>query len=168
MDVTFDTTTTGGGCVVDLDGNCRPVKRVVGTWSLGVYAWTPPDRPVEPEPVKTLPDRLGGRPLVDSRTGIWPRDDTVRFEFDATGRTFGLDQICTGDLASRLRFSFTVNGEEVPDGGGCGVWESGPFPMAMSEHPVRPGERVVVTAEITVAGGHPNRPVRWSVGLFGT
>ncbi len=37
----------------------------------------------------------------------------------------------------------------------------------MSEHEARPGERVVVTARITVDGGHPDRPVRWSIGLYG-
>jgi hypothetical protein len=165
VSVTFDTTTTGTACVVQ-GGTCRPVPRTEGTWTLGVYAWTPPDAPVRPEPVKDLPDRLGGRPLLDSRTGMWPADDTVRFEFDATGRSFGLDQICAGDLAERLRFEITVDGG-VGHGSGCVVWRSGPFPLAMSEHKTRPGERVVVTARITVDGGHPHRPVRWSIGLYG-
>ncbi|MFD2352827.1 hypothetical protein ACFSTC_31355 [Nonomuraea ferruginea] len=95
VSVTFDTSTTGTACVVK-GGTCLPVPRTEGTWTLGVYAWTPPDRPVEPEPLKDLPDRLGGLPLLDSRTGMWLTDDTVRFEFDATGRSFGLDQICAG------------------------------------------------------------------------
>ncbi|MGI5271232.1 hypothetical protein ACQEUU_18900 [Nonomuraea sp. CA-218870] len=163
MDVTADTN-SGKDCVSAKGRTCRP--RIEGAWTLGVYAWTPPERSTQPEPIKDLPKRLDGRPLIDTRSGVWPADDTVRFTFDATGRPFGLEQLCAGDLAERLRFSYTL-GKGKSHGASCAVWRSGAFPMAMGVHDTRPGERVKVTAKITVDGGHPGRPVRWSVGLYG-
>ncbi|MFC4005963.1 hypothetical protein ACFOY2_01925 [Nonomuraea purpurea] len=48
----------------------------------------------------------------------------------------------------------------------CAVWKSGPYPMALTEHVVPKGARVTVTGQVGVWGGHPNRPVRWSIGLY--
>ncbi|WP_336205316.1 hypothetical protein [Nonomuraea sp. LPB2021202275-12-8] len=164
--ITFDATSHGTACVMkDRDSPCEPVKTERGVWSLGVYEWTPPAQPVEPEQVRDFPDRLEGWELEDSRTGVWPQDTTARFEVEGTGRKLALDQICTGDLARRLSITYQVEGSA--QSGNCGEWTSGPFPMAMIELPAVPkGERLVIEARMTVSGATTNRPIRWSVGVF--
>ncbi|SEL85727.1 hypothetical protein SAMN05660976_03560 [Nonomuraea pusilla] len=134
-------------------------------WRLAVYEWTPPARAVQPEPVKAMPARLGRWRLAGSATGLWPGDR--RFTLTVTsGKTLAVEQICTGDLAGRLRVTYRVDGR--PGKVVCGVWRTRPFPMAMTEfHGLREGERVTVTGTVDLIGQAPNRPVRWRVGVYG-
>ncbi|MFI7446402.1 hypothetical protein ACIBQX_02780 [Nonomuraea sp. NPDC049714] len=166
--VTFDTTTRGTACVRARSGGpCEPVKAERGDWSLAVYEWTPPAQPVEPGPVKDLPRRLDGWELTTSKTGVWPRDTTARFEIAGTGRKLAFEQICGGDLASRLLVHTSTGLGGAPQSTTCAEWKKGPFPMAMTEFPAVPkGERMVVTVRISMIGESTNRPVRWSFGLY--
>lgn len=166
--VTFDTTTRGTGCVqVQSGGPCLPVEPERGDWSLAVYEWTPPAEPVVPAPVKDLPRRLGNWKLTDSKTGLWPRDTTARFEIVGTGRKLAFDQICGGDLARRLLVHTATDLTDSQQSTTCSEWKNGPFPMAMTELPAVPkGKRVVVTVRISVLGEATNRPIRWSFGLY--
>lgn len=165
--VTFDTTTRGSGCVkADAKSPCVQVKEERADWSLAVYEWTPPLEPVQPEAPRALPDLLAGYRLADSRTGTWPRDKWLTFDIVGDGRPLGVDQICTGDLARRLWFSLEVDGEPNPSRGTCGVWTGGSFPMAMRTFTVPKGKRVTVRVQLSMQVEAPNRPVRWSVGLW--
>ncbi|TMR88994.1 hypothetical protein [Nonomuraea basaltis] len=162
--VTFDTTTYGSGCVSKTKGGpCVPIEpRPVG-WSLAVYEWTPPARPVEAEPVRAFPGRLGGGKLAAFTSGMWPQDSSFTMTFKSTG-TVLIDQLCTGDLAGRMRFTFQVDGS--PGSGNCGIWKEGPFPMAMSEFWIPKGKQVTVRGKLRLRGESANRPVRWSVGAY--
>ncbi|WP_043620108.1 hypothetical protein [Nonomuraea candida] len=165
--VTFDTTTVGRGCVFEKkDGPCVPAKERPADWSLGIYEWTPPDRPVTPEPVRTLPDRLGGMKLARLATGRYPADASVEAEVVSRGGKIGIEQLCTGDLADRLWFTFTVDGKPASSTPGCGVWKKGPFPAAMSEFPVPRGRKVRISARIGSWGEHTSRPVNWAIGIY--
>src|SRR5688572_4176792 len=82
------------------------------------------------------------------------------------GRKMGLDRLCTGVLAARLRFTIQVNGRDLGSRGNCGVWESGPFPMTITQFAAPAGRRLTVTLRWEVSGASTNRPIRWSVGLF--
>ncbi|MEQ4721599.1 hypothetical protein [Nonomuraea sp. B19D2] len=163
--VTFDTIRVGGGCARrKKDGPCVPIEPRPANWSLAVYEWTPPAEPVEPGPVGAFPARAGGMKLADSTTGVWPRDSSFTLAVRSGSGKLGVDQLCTGDLASRLWFRIQVEGQE--SSGNCGVWKKGSYPMAMSEFAVPKGKRVTITGKISIWGGHTNRPVRWSVGAF--
>ncbi|MEV0596083.1 hypothetical protein [Nonomuraea cavernae] len=165
--ITFDTKTSGTACVrADGKGPCEPVKPERAAWTLAVYEWTPPERPVEPEAPRDLPRRLDGYTLADSATGTWPRDRSATFRVLGDGHPLGIDHICTGDLADRLWIGYRVGGKDSPSSGACGVWKKGSFPMAMTKFTVPKGKRVTITVTLRMSGEATNRPVRWSVGLF--
>ncbi|MEV0390318.1 hypothetical protein [Nonomuraea sp. NPDC050643] len=165
--VTFDTTTSGSACATRTrNGPCVPVKPRRAGWDLAVYEWTPPARPVTPEPVRALPGRLGGKRLISQSTGVWPGDSTFEVEVVGTGGTIGIDQICSGDLAGRMWFRYRVDGKESPATSGCGVWKKGAFPMAMAEFTLPKGKRVTVTAQVGLWGESTNRPVDWAIGVY--
>ncbi|MEV4174667.1 hypothetical protein [Nonomuraea sp. NPDC049709] len=165
--VTFDTTTTGWGCVVKKKGGpCVRVPEKRAGWDLAVYEWTPPSRPVTPEPVKAFPDRAGGRRLASMSTGVYPNDSTIELEVVSTGGRIGIDQLCSGDLAARMWFTYRVNGGQSPSTVMCGVWKEGPYPMAMSEFEVPKGKKVTITGRMGLWGEHTNRPVDWAVAVY--
>jgi hypothetical protein len=155
----------------------KPDHRV---WNLAIYEWTPPETPVWPEAPKAFPKQVGGEGpakakgqvlikgenLIETKAGTWPQDSKVTFEVTGRGRKMGLDQICTGELAGRLRYTFQVNGRDLGSRGACGVWESGPYPMAITQFAAPAGRRLTVTLRWEMPGASANRPVRWSVGLF--
>jgi hypothetical protein len=169
VSVTFDATSPRALCERRVPGGPRPPCRTVlakpADWSLAVYEWTPPAQPVEPAPVRRFPDRFEGWKLARTESGIWPQDRTVRLEVEG-GRAVALDQLCTGDLARRMWFSVQVGGAESNGSTGCGVWESGPFPAALSEVEIPEGERAVITVRLGSWGEVTNRPVRWSIGVY--
>ncbi|MBF8191101.1 hypothetical protein ITP53_36415 [Nonomuraea sp. K274] len=166
-EVTVKFDATEYGCLrTKKDGPCLPDKFPPGGWDLAVYEWTPPAEPVEPAQVKAFPDRLGGMELATSASGVWPQDSSFTMTAEGTGGQIGVEQLCTGDLATRMWFTFRVGDKELPQTSGCGVWEEGPFPMAMSEVTVPKGERVTVTGRLGGWGEFTNRPVRWSVGVY--
>ncbi|GAA3717336.1 hypothetical protein GCM10022224_098790 [Nonomuraea antimicrobica] len=163
--VTFNTVTSGWGCVQeDPGGPCVTQTPAHGSWALGVYEWTPPTQPVAPEPLRNIPDRLGEWQLTETRSGLWPQDTTATFEVGGQAGRVALDKLCSGELATRLQFSFKVNGQSGGVTSACGVWTSGEFPMAMDELDLT--EPTTITVELSMAGQSTNRPVRWSVGLF--
>ncbi|MEV0612456.1 hypothetical protein AB0I81_03960 [Nonomuraea sp. NPDC050404] len=165
--VTFDTTTSGRGCVRKVKGGpCLEVQKKEGGWRLAVYEWTPPSRPVTPEPVRAFPERLAGKKLAATATGVYPQDDTIELKVTSTTGRIGFDQLCSGDLADRMRFTLTIDGEKSPATSGCGVWKQGEFPMAMSEHRIPKGREVTVTGRIEIQGEHTNRPIAWGVGAY--
>ncbi|WP_431907004.1 hypothetical protein [Nonomuraea jabiensis] len=165
--VTFDTTVVARGCVQrKKDGPCVAPKPKVATWQVAVYEWTPPARPVEPEPVKDFPDRTNGWKLARSATGVSDRDSSFTLVVKSASGKIGMDQLCTGDLAARMWFKIRVNGTDAPMVGGCNVWKSGDYPMAVSEYDVPKGSRVTITGKIGFWGEYTNRPVRWSVGVY--
>ncbi|GGO64189.1 hypothetical protein [Nonomuraea cavernae] len=165
--LTFDAKRSGTACVrADGKGPCEPVKPERAAWTLGVYEWTPPERPVEPKAPRALPRRIDGYSLADSSTGTWPREKSATFRVLGDGRPLGVDQICTGDLADRLWFAYRVNGKDSSSSGSCGVWKKGSFPMAMTTFTVPKGKQVTITVTLRMRGEATNRPVRWSVGLF--
>ncbi|WP_049574266.1 hypothetical protein [Nonomuraea sp. SBT364] len=161
VSVTFDAT-RHGVCGPGMD--CG--KPAPAAWTLAVYEWTPPAEPVEPGPVKDFPARFEGWKLAGSATGVWPRDDVVRLEIEGTGRKVALDQLCAGDLARRMWFTFQVGGRTPAGRTSCGVWESGAYPAALMEVEVPEGERLVITGRMGAWGQPANRPVRWSVGAY--
>ncbi|MEV4016469.1 hypothetical protein AB0J35_38820 [Nonomuraea angiospora] len=165
--VTFDTTVVARGCVQrKKDGPCVTPKPKVATWHVAVYEWTPPARPVEPEPVKDFPDRVAKWKLARSATGVSDRDSSFTLVVKSASGKIGMDQLCTGDLAARMWFKIRVNGTDAPMVGGCNVWKSGDYPMALSEYDVPKGSRVTITGQIGFWGEYTNRPVRWSVGVY--
>ncbi|MFB9199718.1 hypothetical protein ACFFV7_00825 [Nonomuraea spiralis] len=167
--VTFDTATRGWGCVrKSKDGPCVTQKPDQAVWSLAVYEWTPPDRPVEPGPLKPFPKRLARWDLAAAtRQLVWPQDRTFTVTPGGDGGRIGIEALCAGDLAPRMRFTYLIEGGE----GGevtatCGQWESGPYPMAMNEFRVPAGKPVKVTVRAGIMGPDTNRPVRWSVAVY--
>ncbi|MEV4576139.1 hypothetical protein AB0K16_23115 [Nonomuraea jabiensis] len=166
--VTFDTTVVGRGCVQrKKDGPCVTPTPKEATWHVAVYEWTPPARPVEPEPVKDFPDRVNGWKLARSATGVWDRDSSFTLEVRSPSGKIGMEQLCTGELAGRMWFKARINGTDSQKMvGGCGVWKSGDYPMAMTEYAVPKGSRVTITGKIGLWGEYTNRPVRWSVGVY--
>ena len=163
LTVTFDTTTSGWGCAAARNGKCVRQKPYRGVWSLAVYEWIPPIPPVEPPPLKDLPDRSGKARLAETKTGVWPQDTSATFK--VRGKV-GFDSLCTGDLADRLRFSLEVNGRAQPSGSACAVWKGGAFPSAVSEFSYPTDRTTTVKVTWTLRGGGTNRPVRWSVGAY--
>ncbi|MEU0571333.1 hypothetical protein ABZ297_38880, partial [Nonomuraea sp. NPDC005983] len=162
--VTVDDTTRGRGCVWDKARNtCEPQQPKRGTWFLAAYEWMPPAKPVDPGEPKPFPAKVSGWKLAETKTGTFPQDATATFHLEG-GHSYGLDQLCTGDLASSLRFSYL--GAITGVVGSCGVWESGPWPYAMNEVRVPKGQRLRVSIRLSMPGEVGNRPVRWSVGLF--
>ncbi|MET7466030.1 hypothetical protein [Nonomuraea sp. NPDC005501] len=165
--ITFDTTTHGSACVrADSKSPCRPVKPERASMSMAVYEWTPPDTPVEPKAPRAFPAHQSRWKLADTRTGTWPAERSLTFRVRGDGREFGLDQICTGDLAARLWFRYEIDGKDTGGASGCGVWEEGPYPGAMSLYKVAKGKQVTVTLKLFMNSPADGRPVRWSVGLF--
>ncbi|MEV6157706.1 hypothetical protein AB0L53_45950 [Nonomuraea sp. NPDC052129] len=162
LTLTFDTTTSGRACLVR-NGKCVPQKFTRGAWSLAVYEWTPPVRPAEPPPLKALPEQAGKARLVETKTGVWPKDGSATFK--VRGKV-GFDTLCTGDLAGRLWFSFMANGHPAGGSGSCGVWEGGAFPSAVSEFSYPTNKTTTVKVTWKLLGTTTNRPVRWSVGLY--
>ncbi len=166
--VTFDTTTRGTGCVQVRIGRPLPAggagaRRLVP----GRVRVDATRRAGRAGPDQDLPRRLGNWKLTDSKTGLWPRDTTARFEIVGTGRKLAFDQICGGDLARRLLVHTATDLTDSQQSTTCSEWKNGPFPMAMTELPAVPkGKRVVVTVRISVLGEATNRPIRWSFGLY--
>ncbi|MFI7701148.1 hypothetical protein [Nonomuraea sp. NPDC049480] len=165
--VEFDTKTSGWGCTVAKKGGpCVSVKPKRGDWGLAVYEWTPPTEPVDPGPLRDFPGKLGGMKLGDTVSGMWGEDTTFTLVVESTSGKIGLEQLCTGDLAPRMWFTYKVNGKGDPSVKGCAVWEEGPYPMAMSEFAVPKGKRVTITGRVGMWGDHTNRPVRWSTAVY--
>ncbi|TDE41720.1 hypothetical protein E1295_29200 [Nonomuraea mesophila] len=165
--VTFDTTTTGYGCVREKKGGkCEPVKPHWAAWSLAVYEWTPPAEPVEPGELRAPPARLAGMRLAARTGGTWTDERSFELVVRSPGGKLGLEQLCTGDLAGRMWFTYRINGEDTGSTTDCGIWKSGPFPMAMGEHRVPKGEKVTITGKVGLWGEATNRPVRWVVAAY--
>ncbi|WP_433358961.1 hypothetical protein [Streptosporangium sp. CA-115845] len=163
--VTFNTVTSGRACTQKEPGApCVTPARAHGSWVLGVYEWTPPARPVAPEPLRNIPDQVGKWQLTETKSGLWPQDTTATFEVGGQAGRVALDKLCSGELATRLQFSFRVNGESGGAVSSCGVWTSGGFPMAMNELYLT--EPTTITVELSMVSQSTNRPIRWSVGLF--
>ncbi|WP_030921306.1 hypothetical protein [Streptosporangium amethystogenes] len=162
---TFNTVTFGQGCTQEEPGGpCVTQARAHGSWVLGVYEWTPPARPVTPEPLRNIPEKIGKWQLTETKSGLWPQDTTATFKVGGKAGKVALDQLCSGELATRLQFSFRANGQSGGTIKSCGVWTSGKFPMAMSELYLT--EPTTITVELSMVGQSTNRPIRWSVGLF--
>ncbi|MEV0203430.1 hypothetical protein, partial [Nonomuraea sp. NPDC050691] len=165
--ITFDTTTHGWGCVRSGPKDaCRPAKEVRVPWDLAVYEWTPPDRPVQPAAPPAFLRHLGKWKLTDTRTGSWPGATSLTFRVRGDGRPVGVDQLCTGDLATRLWFTYEIDGEDTHGASGCGVWAKGPYPMAITMFDTRKGKPMTITVKLSMRSPAEGRPVRWSVGLF--
>lgn len=157
----------GTACVRERkDDPCKPVtpRQRRAVWSLGVYEWTPPDEPVLPGPVRKFPAMKGYKPVA-MRSGLYPEKGSVTIPVPA-GRTVGVDQICTGALAKRLNFTLALNGRDTGVGGQCGVWEKGPYPMAMALVKTPKGADARLTITWSMAGPAETRPVRWLVGVW--
>ncbi|GGK64356.1 hypothetical protein Sme01_25710 [Sphaerisporangium melleum] len=161
--VSFELVNRLSGCIM-AKGSCVPPDNRKVAFSLAVYEWAPPERPIEPPAPRALPEIRGYR-LADTRTGTWPRDRSLAFDVLGDGRPLAIDQICTGDVASRLSFTVKVNGR-LASRATCGVWTSGPFPGALPELKVPKGRKAVITVKLGMSPEAPNRPVRWSVGLW--
>ncbi|MFI9556413.1 hypothetical protein [Nonomuraea endophytica] len=165
-EVVIDPVVRGTGCLRTKEsGPCNQPKIERSVWSLAFYEWIPPARPVVPEEPRALPERLGALKLSRTESGTWPEQDTVTFR--TSGRRVGIERICTGDLAQRLSFKVAVNGKDTGVNGSCAVWKQADFPWAMGLHTLPKGKTSTVTLKLRMDGGtHPNRPVRWSVGLY--
>jgi hypothetical protein len=153
-----------------------PAKSSPGVWTLAVYEWTPPAEPVLPAPPRDFPQHLddGGESeyrLLERKSGTWPLDRTVTFEATVPGATMGIEQLCSGALAGRLRFTFRVDGEDSGSTMSCVEWVSGDYPLTMSQFQVpKSAGRVTVEIIWQMPGGfeddYAKRPVRWSIGLY--
>ncbi|MEU8326435.1 hypothetical protein AB0C33_49415 [Nonomuraea sp. NPDC048881] len=165
--VTFDTTTRGGGCTRQETGApCVTPEPVKAVWSLAVYEWTPPARPVDPEPLRAFPKRLPSWELAGAtQDRIWPQDGTATVTVRGDGGRMGIEALCAGDLARRMWFTYRIGGgdEEVVT---CSQWTGGPYPMAMTELSVPEGRRVTVTVRAGIWGEDANRPVRWALAVY--
>ncbi|MEV0237622.1 hypothetical protein [Nonomuraea sp. NPDC050786] len=166
--VTFDTTRLRPGCVRRTkDSPCLPVEARPANWSLAVYEWTPPARPVEPPQIKPFPDRAAGMKRAYTVRGMWPQDPSFTLTATSESGKIGIDQLCAGDLASRMWFQFRIDGKLSPSSSNCGVWREGrSYPMAVAEITVPKGKRVTISGKMSFLGEYTNRPVRWSVGVF--
>ncbi|MEV1242844.1 hypothetical protein [Nonomuraea sp. NPDC049750] len=144
------------------NGKCVQPKTVPGAWSLAVYEWTPPARPVEPPPFKELPDHVGKAQLAERKTGVWPQESSATFK--VRGKA-GFAAVCTGDLAGRLLFSFEVDGRQQFGSRSCS-WEGSAFPSAVSDFANPTDRTTTVKVTWTMLGSGTNRPVRWSFGVY--
>lgn len=145
------------------NGKCVQPKSLGGVWSMAVYEWTPPARPVEPPPLKDLPDHVEKVRLSERKTGVWPQETSATFK--VRGKV-SFDYMCTGDLAERLWFSFEVNGRKQSNDHSCAVWEGGARPPGVSGYTYPTDRTTTVKVTWTLRGSGTNRPVRWSVGLY--
>ncbi|MEV3987079.1 hypothetical protein [Nonomuraea sp. NPDC049758] len=165
--VTFDTTTRGGGCTRQGKGApCVTPEPVKAVWNLAVYEWTPPARPVDPEPLRAFPKRLPSWELAGAtQDRIWPQDGTATVTVRGDGGRMGIEALCAGDLARRMWFTYRIEGgdEGVVT---CSQWTGGPYPMAMTELAVPEGRRVTVTVRAGIWGEGTNRPVRWAMAVY--
>ncbi|TDD17893.1 hypothetical protein [Nonomuraea diastatica] len=165
--VTFDTKVSAYSCVSERKGGpCEPIKPRWVAWDLAVYEWTPPAEPVEPDALKAFPARLGGMELAAKAAGLGDEDRSFELVVESPGGKLGLEQLCTGELAPRMRFTYRIDGKDTGSTASCGIWKNGPFPLAMSEHAVPKGERVTITGKAALWGAATNRPVRWSVAAY--
>ncbi|SDI98857.1 hypothetical protein [Nonomuraea jiangxiensis] len=167
--ITFDTTAWGCG---NKEGEpCPSITHLrPANWSMAVYEWTPPARPVEPEPVKALPRRLGTMNVVGQDSGVWPRKSSFTLTVRSPGGVLGIEHLCTGDLVDRLYISYQI-GDRAPYGGSpCRYRKEGldprSDPMVMTEIRVPKGEKITIRGNARMWGGHPNRQVAWSVGVY--
>ncbi|MGW0811041.1 hypothetical protein [Nonomuraea sp. NPDC002799] len=163
--VGFDATT--GGCLMDKkSGSCLPSRARRADWSLAVYEWAPPAQQVVPQPVKDFRERLGDMKLAGSTSGVWDDDSSFSLSVTSPGGKIGFEQLCTGDLAARLWFTYEIGGKHQNSTGSCVVWEGGPYPKGMITFSVPKGKRVTVSGRIGLWGESGNRPVRWSLGVY--
>ncbi|RVX40421.1 hypothetical protein EDD27_2828 [Nonomuraea polychroma] len=166
-EVTIGFDKTVNGCVLDKKGGqCVPSKPDRTDWRLGVYEWTPPVQPVEPAPLKAFPGKLGRLKLAGQTSGVWDRDRSFEIVVKSPSGKIALEQLCSGDLASRVWFTYKVDGMDTGTGPTCVVWKQGPFPMAATEFTVPKGKRVTITGRVGMWGDSTNRPVRWSVAVY--
>lgn len=169
--ITFDLTqrSSGKACVTK-NGTmvCEAVKNTPdrSVWNLAVYEWADPATTTLSDAPKPFPAKVEQQRLLQTKSGTWPQDTEVTFKVTGHGRKMGLDQICTGALAARLHFTLLVNGKKTGQTGTCGLWATGPYPMAISQFPAPDGKPVTVTLKWDMPGAPSGRAVRWSVGLF--
>ncbi|TDD04669.1 hypothetical protein E1292_18490 [Nonomuraea deserti] len=165
--VTFDTDVSAYGCLRDgKGGSCEPLKPHWAAWSLAVYEWTPPAEPVEPDDLRAAPARLAGMKLAARTGGMWKEERSFELVVKSPGGKVGLEQLCAGDLAGRMWFTYRINGKDTGTTADCATWKGGPFPLAMGEHTVPKGEKVTITGEVGLRGEATNRPVRWEVAAY--
>ncbi|MFC4531503.1 hypothetical protein [Sphaerisporangium dianthi] len=162
--VTFELVKRLSGCVI-VAGSCVQPDDARVRWSLAVYEWTPPEHPVEPQAPRGLPKPPKGYSPADSRTGTWPRDRSLTFDVLGDGKPIGVHHVCTGDVASRLSFEIELNGR-FASRGGCGAWTDKSSSLTLAEFRVPKGKKATITVNLTMRPEAPNRPVRWSVGLW--
>ncbi|MFC4592232.1 hypothetical protein [Sphaerisporangium corydalis] len=147
---------------------CEPVTgpQDQAVWHFAIYEWLPAETPSRPRAPKAFPERVEGEKLLEVRNGTWPQNSEATFKVMGRGRKLGLDQLCTGTLADRMRYTYQVNGRDLGVAGDCAVWTTGSYPMAISEFDAPAGKWITVRLRWEMPGAPTGRPVRWSVGLF--
>ncbi|MEV5895902.1 hypothetical protein [Nonomuraea fuscirosea] len=163
--ITFDI--TDWGCASKKDEPCPTRTFWQPTdWPLAVYEYTPQTRPVEPDPIEAFPAELGTLKLAGQASGVWPRKSSFTLTVTSPGGYFGIDRLCTGDLADRLFLSYQI-GDEAPEGNfACGHRPLNETNALLWSEKIPKGTKITISGEMTMRGGHPNRLTRWSVGVY--
>ncbi|WP_219463232.1 hypothetical protein [Nonomuraea rhizosphaerae] len=168
--VTFDS--TPWECGRSKSRPCSGVKFLrPADWTLAVYEWTPPARPVEPEPIKALPRVRGGMRLIGEASGVWPKDSSFTMTITSPGGSIGFDYLCTGDLAARLHISYRTGKGDLFGGGTCRSRPEGldpdMSPSELTEIRVPKGQKVTISGKASMRGEGRNRQVRYLIGVYG-
>ncbi|MEU6796786.1 hypothetical protein ABZ907_34260 [Nonomuraea wenchangensis] len=164
--ITFDI--TDWGCVRQKGEPC-PTRTFLqhADWPLAVYEYTPPARPVEPDPVEAFPSRLGTLKLAGQASGVWPHKSSFTLTVTSPGGYFRIEQLCTGDLADRLFISYQIGDQASPGAWDCGRHRTLDETNAMLwSEKVPKGTKITISGKVRVQAGHPNRQVGWSVGVY--
>ncbi|MGA4993802.1 hypothetical protein [Nonomuraea bangladeshensis] len=136
-------------------------------WPLAVYEYTPPARPVEPDPVEAFPSRLGTLKLAGQASGVWPRESSFALTVTSPGGYFRIEHRCTGDLVDRLSISYQIGDEPSRGEWTCNRHRALDETNAMLwSEKVPKGTKITISGKVRVQAGHPNRQVGWSVGVY--
>ncbi|GAA3178376.1 hypothetical protein [Nonomuraea roseoviolacea] len=163
--ITFDI--TDGGCVGKKGEPC-PTRTFLqpADWPLAVYEYTPPAQPVEPDPVGPFPVRLGTQKLAGQASGVWPRKSSFALTVTSPGGYFRIEHLCTGDLADRLFVSYQIGDEASEGEWACGHRTLDETNALLWSQKVPKGTKIIVSGKVRMHGGHSNRQVGWSVGVY--
>jgi hypothetical protein len=163
--ITFDI--TDWGCVRKKDEPCPTRTFLQPTdWPLAVYEYTPPARPVEPDPVEAFPARRETLKLAGQASGVWPRKSSFALTVTSPGGYFGIDHLCTGDLVDRLSISYQIGDEPSQGERVCGHRTLNDTNALLWSEKVPKGTKITISGKVRMRGGHPNRQTRWSVGVY--
>ncbi|SDJ83502.1 hypothetical protein SAMN05421874_103346 [Nonomuraea maritima] len=135
-------------------------------WPLAVYEYTPPARPVEPDPIEAFPARLGTQQLAGQASGVWPRDSSFTLTVTSPGGYFRIEHRCTGHLAGRLPITYQIGDEPSHGAWICGHRTLDETNGMLWTEKIPEGTKVTISGKVDVPEGDHDRQTRWSVAVY--